>query len=175
MGTNETVRKPTILVVDDTPDNIVLLSSLLRDTYRVKATIDGEKALAILASGEPPDIVLLDIMMPGMDGFEVCRRLKADTKTSGIPAIFLTAKSDIEDERKGLELGAVDFITRPIKPHNVKARLITHLQLSAAREFLRNGSVARELQAVTMPRDNSPARIDPELLEALLALADRLR
>ncbi len=147
-------KKPTILVVDDTPDNIVLLSSFLREEYRVQAAIDGPKALEIAFSGEAPDIVLLDIVMAGMDGYEVCRRLKADARTAEVPVIFLTAKSDVEDERRGFELGAVDFIIRPISPHIVKARVATHLQLKAARDFLRDKSSYLEQEVARRVREN---------------------
>jgi putative two-component system response regulator len=154
MSGSNTAGKPTILVVDDTPDNIDLLGSFLRDSYRVKAAIDGEKALDIAGSDELPDLILLDIMMPRMDGFEVCSRLKADPKTADIPVIFLTAKSDVEDERRGLELGAVDFIIRPISPHIVKARVATHLQLKAARDFLRDKSAYLEREVARRVREN---------------------
>ncbi len=113
----------TILVVDDTPANLSLMTGLLRDDYKVKAAIDGEKALRIAQASPPPDLILLDIMMPGMDGYEVCRRLKADPVTRDIPVIFLTAKSGIEDEKMGLDLGAVDYITKPISPPIVMARV----------------------------------------------------
>ena len=100
--------KATLLVVDDTPDNLSLMSALLKDRYKVKVANHGEKGLRIAASATPPDLVLLDVMMPEMDGYEVCRRLKADPRTRHIPVIFLTAKAEIEDEQKGLALGAVD-------------------------------------------------------------------
>ena len=108
--------KPTILVVDDTPDNLALMSSLLKDSYRVKLANHGEKALKIAASESPPDLILLDIMMPDLDGYQVCERLKADPGTRDIPVIFLTAKTEVEDEQHGLALGAVDYITKPISP-----------------------------------------------------------
>jgi len=121
--------KQTILVVDDTPENIDVLSGVLRPAYKVKAALNGEKALSI-ARGDPrPDMILLDIMMPGMDGYEVCRRLKADPLTAKVPVIFITAKSEVEDERRGFELGAVDYITKPISPPIVQARVRTHLAL----------------------------------------------
>jgi putative two-component system response regulator len=147
-------KKPTILIVDDTPDNIDLLSSFLRESYRVKAAIDGEKALAIAFSGDGPDLILLDIMMPGMDGYEVCRRLKEDPRTSDIPLLFLTARSDIEAEKRGFELGAVDFIIRPISPLIVQARVATHLQLKAARDFLRDKSAYLEQEVARRVREN---------------------
>ncbi len=131
-------ERTTILVVDDTPDNLALMSSLLKDTYKVKIANGGEKALRIAASDPPPDLILLDIMMPGMDGYEVCRRLKRDPETMNIPVIFLTARSEMEDEKKGLELGAVDYITKPISPPIVMARVKNHLALKAMADFLRD-------------------------------------
>ncbi|MYZ51341.1 MAG: two-component system response regulator [Burkholderiales bacterium RIFOXYC12_FULL_65_23] len=128
----------TILVVDDTPANLSLMTGLLRDEYKVKAAIDGEKALRIAQSSPAPDLILLDIMMPGMDGYEVCRRLKADPATRDIPVIFLTAKSGVEDEKMGLDLGAVDYITKPISPPIVMARVRNHLVLKASADFLRD-------------------------------------
>ncbi len=127
-GAGRTTRQ-TILVADDTPENIDLLSALLRQDYRVKVATSGEKALAIVNSTEPPDLILLDIMMPGMNGYDVCRRIKANPDRRGIPIIFVTAMTSIEDERLGLEIGAVDYITKPISPPIVAARVRTHLAL----------------------------------------------
>ena len=121
--------KPTILVVDDTPDNIDVLSGVLRPDYKVKAAPNGERALRIAGADPRPDMILLDIMMPGMDGYEVCARLKADPLTAPIPVIFITAKAEVSDERRGLELGAVDYITKPISPPIVQARVHTQLAL----------------------------------------------
>lgn len=123
-----TEQQHTILVVDDTPENIDLLANALRDHYKVKAAINGEIALK-LAEKEQPDLILLDVMMPGISGFEVCERLKADPLTRHIPVIFVTAMMATEDELHGLELGAVDYITKPINPSLVKARVRTHLAL----------------------------------------------
>jgi len=123
------MHQQTILVVDDEPANIDLLIECLKDDYNVKAATRGERALRIARSGEPPDMILLDIMMPGMDGFEVCRQLKADLSTRHIPIIFITAKIGLEDEIQGLELGAVDYITKPISPPIVQARVHTQLAL----------------------------------------------
>lgn len=118
----------TVLVVDDTPENIEVLVGTLKDTYNVKAAINGMMALKI-AKESPPDVILLDVMMPEIDGFEVCRQLKADFTTKHIPVIFVTAKIGIKDELKGLELGAVDYITKPISPPIVIARVQTQLAL----------------------------------------------
>ena len=120
-------EKQTVLVVDDTPDNITLLAGILSN-YNVKAATSGEKALNI-AFSSPPDIILLDIMMPVMDGYEICSRLKADLRTRDIPVIFITAMDDVSDEARGFELGAVDYITKPISPPIVLARVKTQLQL----------------------------------------------
>ena len=104
MNEPDSIKKPTILVVDDTPDNLALMSSLLKNDYKVKIANGGEKALKIATSDTPPDLILLDITMAGMDGYEVCQRLKLDPKTKHSPVIFLTAKTEVEDEKKGLEL-----------------------------------------------------------------------
>jgi adenylate cyclase len=123
------VSLPVILVVDDTPENLHLLSELLKPHYRVKVANSGERALKTIASGAPPDLILLDVMMPGMNGYEVCRTLKADPATSDIPVIFVTAMAEIENEETGLALGAVDYITKPISPSILLARVRNHLKL----------------------------------------------
>jgi chemotaxis protein methyltransferase CheR len=138
--------RATILVVDDTPENLTLMSSLLKDDYKVKVANGGEKALKIAASDAPPNLILLDIMMPGMDGYEVCRRLKRDPKTMNIPVIFITARSEMEDEKKGLELGAVDYIVKPISPAIVMARVKNHLALKTMAESLRGQNTFLELE-----------------------------
>lgn len=119
-----------ILCVDDTEDNIDILMNILGDDYELTVAMDGETALESVAT-EIPDIILLDVMMPGIDGYEVCRKLKADTATKDIPVIFLTGKSEVVDETMGLEIGAVDYITKPISFPILLARLKTHLQLKA--------------------------------------------
>ena len=130
--------KPTVLVVDDIPENLSLLGAMLKDDYTVKVANNGEKALRIARSAAPPDLILLDIMMPGMDGYAVCWQLKADAATRDIPVIFLTARTDMADEKHGLELGAVDYITKPISPPIVMARVKNHVALKAAADFLRD-------------------------------------
>jgi len=117
-----------VLVVDDTEANVDILVETLGSDYDVSVAMDGETALEDIAD-EKPDLILLDIMMPGMDGYEVCQRLKANRKTRDIPIIFLTAKSEVGDETKGLELGAVDYIVKPFSPQIVEARVKTHLTL----------------------------------------------
>ena len=121
--------RPTILVVDDTPANIDVLNGILQDEYTVRAATSGEKALAIARASPPPDLILLDVMMPATDGYEVCSRLKADYSTQRIPIIFCTAMDEIGDETRGFELGAVDYITKPLSPAIVRSRVRTHLQL----------------------------------------------
>ena len=125
-------------MVDDSPENIDLLGNILNHDYEIKVALSGEKALKIAGSEKSPDIILLDIMMPGMDGYEVCRRLKSDAKTQDIPVIFVTSMSEVEDETKGLEVGAVDYITKPIRSPIVQARVKSHIELKEAREYLKN-------------------------------------
>lgn len=123
--------KQKILIVDDATENIELLAGLLKAEYTTFFAKKGEKALQ-LAKNKKPDLILLDIVMPGMDGYEVCRRLKADPETSDIPVIFVTAMQGADDEMQGLEVGAIDFITKPFRPVLVKARVKNHLQLQQA-------------------------------------------
>jgi putative two-component system response regulator len=122
------MKKQTALVVDDTPENIDVLVGTLKGEYNVKAAVNGTMALKIVKDN-PPDIILLDIMMPGIDGYEACRQLKEDYLTRKIPVIFITAKIAVEDEIKGFEYGAVDYITKPISPPVVLSRVKTHLAL----------------------------------------------
>ena len=109
-------EKQTILIVDDTPDNLTLMTGVLKDAYKTKVANNGERALSVASTHPLPDLILLDIMMPGIDGYEVCRRLKNDQLTADIPVIFLTAKTEVEDEQKGFDVGCVDYITKPISP-----------------------------------------------------------
>jgi len=156
----KTSDNATILVVDDTPANLSLMSNLLVDHYQVKVANSGVRALE-LATAAPPDLIVLDVMMPGMDGHEVCRRLKADSRTKRIPIIFLTAQTSTEDEEQGLLLGAVDFIPKPIRPPIVLARIATHLQVKAWQDFLRDQNtwlreeVQRRLSEVSRLQESS--------------------
>jgi adenylate cyclase len=126
------LKKKLVLIVDDTPTNVAIVSGLLRDSYRTKVAINGEKALAVANAPEKPDLILLDVMMPGMDGYEVCRRLKDSPATRDIPIIFLTAKTDEFDEEKGFDIGAVDYIHKPFSAPIVLARVRTQLALREA-------------------------------------------
>ena len=138
------MEQQTILVVDDTPENIDILSGALRHEFKVKAATGGERALKIASTSPQPDLVLLDIMMPEMDGYEVIEHLKADPATSHIPVIFVTAKTEEVDEELGFTLGAVDYITKPISPPIVLARVKTQLAL-----YNQNRELERKVQERT--------------------------
>ena len=146
-------ERPTVLIVDDTPENITLMNGLLKDRYRTRIATNGTRALAAAQLAPKPDLVLLDVMMPDMDGYEVCRRLKADAATAGIPVIFLTAKSEVEDEQRGFDTGAVDYITKPISPPIVLARVQTQLALKAAADFLRDKNAFLESEVARRTRE----------------------
>jgi putative two-component system response regulator len=119
--------QPVVLVVDDAPVNIHLLSATLKGSYRVKAATSGQKALQIAQRDPPPDIILLDVMMPEMDGYEVCKRLKQDSKTCAIPVIFLSGHIDDSERQKGLKLGAVDYLSKPADPQDLLHRIRSNL------------------------------------------------
>ncbi len=130
-------ERPRILVVDDQPSNIQTLYQVLKGDYDVAMATDGSQAIE-LCQRRPPDLVLLDVVMPGIDGFEVCRRLKVDPATRDVPVIFVTARDSTEDETLGLEVGAVDFITKPVNPPVVRARVRTHIALKRQADLLRS-------------------------------------
>jgi putative two-component system response regulator len=154
METGHTLlNRATILIVDDTPENLSLMSELLRNDYKLKIANSGARALKLAGSGDVPDLILLDIMMPEMDGYEVCRILKEQPATREIPVIFLTAKADIEAEERGLQLGAVDYLTKPVSPPILMARLKTHLALKAHADFLRDKSVFLENEVARRTRE----------------------
>lgn len=163
-------QKPTVLVVDDTVEVIDLLVDLLQGPYRVKAATSGRRALEIAASPAPPDLILLDIMMPDLSGYAVCEQLKANPATRDIPVIFLTAMTSTDDERRGLELGAVDFITKPVNPPIVLARVATHLQLKAAADFLRDQNAYLEQEVERRGREL--AAIQDVTVLAMASLAE---
>lgn len=164
------LHRPTILVVDDTPDNLELMADLLGDRYRVKVALNGDKALQVARSDDPPDLILLDIMMPGISGYDVCAALKRDPDTRRIPVIFLTAMTATEDETRGLQLGAVDFITKPINPPIVLARVATQLQLKAAADFLRDQNAY--LESEVQRRGRELAAIQDVTIHAMASLAE---
>ncbi len=162
--------RPTVLVVDDTPENLMLMQSLLRDHYKVKGANNGERALKIAMGDAPPDLILLDIMMPGMDGYEVCRRIKSDPHARHIPIIFLTAKAQAEDEAFGLSLGAADYITKPVSPPIVLARVRSQLALKASSDFLRDKNEYLEAEVVKRTREVSA--IQDVTIIAMASLAE---
>ncbi len=161
--------KATVLVVDDTPDNLALVSALLRPHYTVRIANSGERALQ-MARATPPDIMLLDIMMPGLSGYDVIRQLKADPRTRQVPVIFLTAMTADEDERKGFDLGAADYITKPISPTTMLARLRTQLENKAAADFLRDQN--QYLEAEVQRRTRETREIQDVTIQAMASLAE---
>jgi putative two-component system response regulator len=163
-------RPPVVLIVDDTPDNLLLMSNLLKDLYQVKVANSGGKALSIAQADSPPDLILLDIMMPGISGHDVARSLKADPKTRAIPIIFLTALSSVEDETLGLSLGAADYITKPISPPILLARVDTQLKIKAAADFLRDQNDYLEKEVARRTRE--VVAIQDVTIQALASLAE---
>jgi signal transduction histidine kinase len=146
-------RPPSVLIVDDTPKNIQLLANILaRHGFRLAVATTGEQALVAIEH-EPPDLVLLDVTMPGMDGFEVCRRIKSDLKAQDVPVIFLTARDSVEDKIRGFEAGGVDYVSKPFEPLEVLARLRTHLELKRAREIIRRHSESLEQMLASRTND----------------------
>ena len=167
--TYEPNEKSTVLVIDDTADNLSLIANLLKSIYRVKVANSGEKGMAYTKE-HLPDLILLDIMMPEISGYDVIRQLKSDERTSAIPVIFLTAMSTPEDERKGLEMGAVDYITKPISPAILKARIKTHLENKTIADFLkdRNAFLEHEIQK----RTQELSAIQMVTIQTMTALAE---
>lgn len=125
---------PIVLIVDDAVENLQVLSGLLKDKYRVKIAKNGEKAIELANATEKPNLILLDVVMPGMSGFEVCAQLKSDDSTKNIPVIFITALNESADETKGFSVGGADFISKPFHPEVVLARIQTHIELQAAKQ-----------------------------------------
>ena len=166
----EFAQKPTVLLVDDTPDNIALLSALLKDRYKIKIATNGVKALQIANTAPHPDLILLDVMMPEMDGHETCRRLKAAPETVDIPVIFLTSRIQPEDEELGLSLGAADYITKPISPPIVLARVATQLNLKKARQLLQDQN--RHLEHLVEERTRQLVQMQEATILAMASLAE---
>ncbi|QNI32713.1 SpoIIE family protein phosphatase [Alloacidobacterium dinghuense] len=158
---NQPDQKKTILLVDDAPANIQVVNSILKDTYRIRIATNGAKALELASTLPYPDLILLDVMMPEMDGYEVCSRLKSNPDTKDIPVIFLTGQTEIEDETRGFQVGAVDYIHKPFSPAVVMARVETHLVLRGIREQLaqqlktiqKEMETAREIQLSILPTE----------------------
>src|SRR5271156_420399 len=149
----------TLLLVDDEPANIQIVNSILKDLYDTRIATNGVKALELANEDPPPDLILLDVLMPAMDGYEVCSRLKSSEHTRNIPVIFLTGQTEIDDETKGFEVGAVDYIHKPFSPAVVQARVRTHLVLRGMREQLASQlqtirgemNTARQIQLSILP------------------------
>jgi Response regulator containing a CheY-like receiver domain and an HD-GYP domain len=166
---NSNTEKYTVMIVDDTPDNIDLFSELLKEKYHVRVALNGERALQLIRE-EQPDIILLDVMMPILDGYETCRRLKADKNLKHIPVIFLTAKSDAEDENIGLSLGAVDYITKPVNPQIFLSRIHAHLSTKLANDFLKHKN--RYLEDEVILRTKEVTALQEVTIMAMSSLAE---
>lgn len=170
-------EKPSILVIDDSTENLDVLKETLKGSYIVRPALHGELGLRIANSKPQPDLILLDVMMPGIDGYEVLRQLRTDPATKDIPVIFVTAVSDVVGELRGLELGAVDYITKPFNPSVVRARVRTHLALRAAqKEIERQNSelvYERELIERTIERMRESDQFDTAYLRYVVAPLER--
>jgi putative two-component system response regulator len=164
------LKKPTILVVDDSVSSLDQISAVLQVFYQVKVATGGAKALEIAGANTPPDLILLDVMMPGLSGYQVCKKLKDEAFTRAIPVIFLTANSSVDDEASGLLLGAADFIAKPVNPPILLARVATQMQLKAAADRLRdqNDHLEREVQK----RSHELAAIQDVTIHAMASLAE---
>lgn len=168
--------KPTLLVIDDIPENLTLMYQLFKEEYRVKGANNGRSGIRI-AESSAPDLILLDVMMPEMDGFEVCEQLKTNPLTAHVPVIFLTAKSDRVDEYKGLQLGAVDYITKPIHPDIVKARVHAHVSLKLANDILKGEKLSLEKEVIRRAQELNRQREELHAIQdvafyAMISLAE---
>ena len=162
--------KHTVLVVDDTPENLTVLGELLQPRYRVRVANSGRRALQVAASEPRPDLILLDVMMPEMDGYAVLKELRSNPGTRDIPVIFVTAMDADADEEHGLELGAVDYIAKPIRPAIVLARVNAHMELKQARDWLKNQNTFLESEIARRMRDNQ--LMQDVSIRALASLAE---
>ena len=170
MPTSNYAEKPTILVIEDTPDDVALIAGLLRTQYRIIIAKQGKSGLALATVDSAPDLILLDIMMPDMDGYEVCRALKASSATRDIPVIFLTGKTSIDDEQFGFSLGAVDYITKPVSPPLLQARVATHIALKRASDFLRDKNTWLETEIAR--RDSQMSAIQDVTILTMASMAE---
>ena len=162
-------ERPVVLIVDDTPDNLAVLGEMLRGAYRVRVANSGVRALEVSVADPQPELILLDVMMPGMDGYQVLQRLREEPKTRDIPVIFVTALAGSEDEQRGLEMGAADYITKPISPAILHARVRAQLELKQSRDRMRAHNAWLEHQ-VEQRRDENQ-RLQDVSLRALSSLA----
>jgi len=164
-------RRARILIVDDAPENVALLAGVLAD-HPLSVALDGEQALSV-ARAVRPDLVLLDVMMPGLDGFETCRRLKADPATADIPVVFVTAQDDVRDETTGFSVGAVDYVAKPVRAPVVRARVATHLALLAARRelALQNAGLEAKVRERTAQLRDALERVKEGSLETIVRLS----
>nr|MBP6801892.1 response regulator [Zoogloea sp.] len=162
--------RSTILIVDDVPENLEVLGELLQPLYRVRGAQSGMRALQVACSSPMPDLILLDVMMPGMDGYAVFEALRADPRTRDIPVIFVTALDGVREEEKGLELGAVDYISKPLRPTIVLARVHTQLELKKARDGLRDQNTFLEAEIARRMGEN--LLIQEVSIRALARLAE---
>src|SRR3954454_2489506 len=152
-------EKKVVLLVDDEPANIQIVNSILKDEYKIRVATNGAKALELVTATPPPDLILLDVVMPEMDGYEVCTRLKSVPETREIPVVFLTGQTESSDETRGFEVGAVDYIHKPFSPAVVQARVHTHLTLRGIRQQLAQQldtikeelETARKIQSSILP------------------------
>lgn len=160
----------TLLVVDDTPENLSVLGEILMPHYRVRAASSGERALVVAGSDPRPELILLDIMMPGLDGYQVLKHLRGDPATRDIPVIFVTALDAEDDEARGLELGAADYITKPLRPPIVLARVRTQLELKDARDRMRDQNAWLEREVARRLAENQ--RIQDVTVRALASVAE---
>jgi len=165
-----TTPQKTLLLVDDTPENLTVLGEILMPHYRVRVASSGARALAAATSDPRPDLVLLDVMMPEMDGYEVISRLRADPRTRELPVIFVTALDSTEDEAHGLELGAVDYITKPVRPAIVLARVRGQLELKEARDRMRDQNAWLEAEIARRMRQNQV--VQDVSMRALASIAE---
>lgn len=161
--------RPVILTIDDSPENLDIMVGLLRDEYTVKVAVNGATGLRLAAGSPQPELILLDVTMPGIDGYEVCQKLKADPQTRDIPVIFLTSRHELDDEVKGFALGAVDYVTKPFRPEVVRARVRTHIEL--VRQKRRSDSLlANILPAKVIEELRSNGQSIPQMFEDVSVL-----